>query len=204
MKYVRNLAKVDDNVMSVSPQLNKSSRPFVGILVLVNGRKYCVPFSSPKPKFKDKKNGIDFMKILDETQKKEQGVSKIIGALNFNNMLPVTESVLSEINIKTKKDDTSRTKNHKLLLAKQLDWCRKNEAEILNKANKLYILVTEHPERNRHLVQRCCNFKKLEDVLSRYSSKYHKQPNSVNESMLEYGLTDALNNNEIEEDDLEL
>ena len=56
MKYVRNLAKADDNVMSVSPQNGKSVRPFVGIIVLVNGRKYCIPLSSPKKKFENKTN----------------------------------------------------------------------------------------------------------------------------------------------------
>ncbi len=32
MKYVRDLAKVDDNVLSVSPQENKQRRPFVGVV----------------------------------------------------------------------------------------------------------------------------------------------------------------------------
>ena len=39
MKYIRNLASVDDHVLSVSPQVGKSIRPFLGIVVLVNGRK---------------------------------------------------------------------------------------------------------------------------------------------------------------------
>jgi protein AbiQ len=167
MKYVRDLAKADDNVMSVSPQLNKSSRPFVGILVLVNGHKYCVPLSSPKPKFENKKNSVDFMKILDETRKNENGANVSIGALNFNNMLPVAECFLAEINVKIRKNDTPRTINHKKLLTKQLDWCQKNETEILNKANKLYRLVTQYPEQNRHLTRRCCDFKKLETVLEK-------------------------------------
>lgn len=62
MKYVRNLAKIDDNVMSVSPQMNKSMRPFAGILILVNGKEYCVPLSSPKPKFAGKKSAVDFLR----------------------------------------------------------------------------------------------------------------------------------------------
>jgi hypothetical protein len=32
MKYVRDLARVDDNVMSVSPQVEKANRPFVGVV----------------------------------------------------------------------------------------------------------------------------------------------------------------------------
>jgi protein AbiQ len=31
MKYIRDLHKADDRVQSVSPQIHKSNRPFVGI-----------------------------------------------------------------------------------------------------------------------------------------------------------------------------
>lgn len=57
MKYVRNLSNVDDNVMSVSPQLGKATRPFVGIVVVNGTRSYCIPLSSSKPKHKQVRNG---------------------------------------------------------------------------------------------------------------------------------------------------
>ena len=64
MKYVRDLARVDNNVMSVSPQTGKSTRPFVGIVV--NGdRSYCVPLTSPKPKHERMRNGRDLTKVFD-------------------------------------------------------------------------------------------------------------------------------------------
>ena len=44
MKYIRNLAKADDHVMSVSPQVGKETRPFVGIVVVCESLKYCIPF----------------------------------------------------------------------------------------------------------------------------------------------------------------
>lgn len=69
MKYVRNLAKKDTNVMSVSPQINKSIRPFVGILILLNQRNYCIPLTSPKTKFEGKKNSVDFIKILHSSKR---------------------------------------------------------------------------------------------------------------------------------------
>lgn len=175
MKYVRDLSAVDDNVMSVSPQIVKSSRPFVGVLLLIEGQKYCVPLSSPKPKFENKKNSVDFMKILDETKKNEHGAPVMIGALNFNNMLPVSESVISEINIKINKGDSPKTVNHKKLLTKQLDWCQRNEKSILSHANKLYSLVTKYPEKNRGLCRRCCDFKRLESVLEKRLTKASEQ-----------------------------
>lgn len=34
MKYVRDLHRADDRVQSVSPQIHKSKRPFVGVVVI--------------------------------------------------------------------------------------------------------------------------------------------------------------------------
>lgn len=171
MKYVRNLAKVDDNVMSVSPQINKENRPFVGVLVLVNNQKYCVPLSSPKDKYKNKKNAIDFMRIVDDNDKDVNGAGKIIGALNFNNMLPVDESVLKPINLSILSTDNSKAIHYKKLITKQLNWCQANENKILSHANRTYDAVTKYPDKSRNLTRRCCDFKKLEAVLEKYISK---------------------------------
>ena len=43
MKYIRNLHKFDDNVFSVSPQVGKADRPFVGVVVICNEKQYCIP-----------------------------------------------------------------------------------------------------------------------------------------------------------------
>ena len=68
LKYIRKLANADSNVMSVSPQRGKAGRPFVGVVVLVNDRKYCIPLTSPKEKFLNKKSQVDFIKIFDDFQ----------------------------------------------------------------------------------------------------------------------------------------
>lgn len=47
MKYIRNLHNVDDRVSSVSPQIGKQHRIYVGIVVLCNERKYLIPLSHP-------------------------------------------------------------------------------------------------------------------------------------------------------------
>lgn len=91
MKYMRNLAKADDHVMFVSSQAGKETRPFVGIVIVCGTRKYCVPLSSPKPKHSSMKNDMDFMKIMDG--------EKLIGTLNFNNMIPVDESYTISLNL---------------------------------------------------------------------------------------------------------
>lgn len=72
LKYIRDLTNVDDSVMSISPQRGKQNRPFVGVVVLMNGRKYCIPLTSPKAKFEKMKSQVDFLKIFDESKKGEK------------------------------------------------------------------------------------------------------------------------------------
>ena len=98
MKYVRDLAKIDTNVMSVSPQVGKQSRPFVGVVLLCGGKRYCVPFSSPKPKHGHMRNSRDFSRIFDSR-------GKLIGVLNLNNMIPVNESVIAPIDMVIRPSD---------------------------------------------------------------------------------------------------
>ena len=159
MKYIRNLAKSDDHVMSVSPQVGKETRPFVGIVIVCGTRKYCVPLSSPKPKHSSMKNDLDFMKIMDG--------DKLIGVLNFNNMIPVDESCITPLNLRiTEKDDVT-TRKYKKMAAKQLDWCQHNQETIVKKANKLYAMV-QSEKTSGFLKRRCCDFRKLEGILQKW------------------------------------
>ncbi|MDO4796619.1 MAG: type III toxin-antitoxin system ToxN/AbiQ family toxin [Coriobacteriales bacterium] len=155
MKYVRELAKADDRVMSISPQLGKQNRPFVGIVVVCESKDYCIPLSSPKPKHATMKNAVDFLRITDRR-------GKLIGVLNLNNMIPVNGDVIRPVNMTPGAHDSVETRKYKELLNDQLDWCNANVEVIVRKANRLYKLVTEHPERSRGLVKRCCDFTKLE------------------------------------------
>ena len=44
MKLIRNMHNQgDDRVFSVSPQISKDNRPFVGLIVMLNNRQYCIP-----------------------------------------------------------------------------------------------------------------------------------------------------------------
>lgn len=164
MRYVRALAAVDEKVMSVSPQEHKENRPFVGIIVVCDGKKYCVPLTSPKPKHEKMKNDLDFSKIYD-------GRGKLVGALNFNNMIPVSQEVISLIDPTPNAHDTPQQRAYKELLNNQWDWCNKNAEAITHKARKLYKFVTQTPEKSRNLTRRCCDFLTLEAVLERYVAR---------------------------------
>ncbi|MEE0859364.1 MAG: type III toxin-antitoxin system ToxN/AbiQ family toxin [Acutalibacteraceae bacterium] len=168
IKYVRNLAQKDDNVRSVSPQLQKNNRPLVGVLVMVNGRNYCAPLSSPKLKHENMKNSVDFLKIKDSNEAN----AKVIGVINLNNMIPVDQSVITPLNLHIKQSDTPEDRYYKGLLNDQLDWCNDNMDLIVKKAQKLYDTVTNPKEStSKLLLKRCCDFAKLEKVLDKYISK---------------------------------
>lgn len=164
VKYVRDLANVDDRVMSVSPQQHKENRPFVGIIIIMEQYNYCIPMTSPKPKHNKMKNDLDFSKILDSN-------NHLIGALNFNNMIPVSNDVIQKLDIRPSSSDTPKERAYKELLNNQLDWCNDNIDNIIKKANKLYRLITQSPEKSFNLTRRCCDFKKLEAVLERRLAK---------------------------------
>ncbi|MCR4639880.1 type III toxin-antitoxin system ToxN/AbiQ family toxin [Ruminococcus sp.] len=163
LKYVRELAKKDDIVRSVSPQIGKEQRPFVGVIIICGDKKYCVPLSSPKPKHESMRNDKDFTKIVVK--------NKLIGVLNFNSMIPVDEAVIMSLDLTIHSNDTPQNKYYKILTKKQLNWCQQNQDDIVNKANKLYLIVTETPDKMINLTRRCCDFKKLEAVLEKYISK---------------------------------
>ena len=155
MKYVCDLANADDRVMSVSPQIGKEKRPFVGIVILCESKKYCIPLSSPKPKHLSMKNDKDFTRMFDKHR-------KMIGCLYFNNMIPVTDSVLCPVNTKLRPEMHVSEREYVSLLNDQLDWCNENQKAIIRKAEKLYRLVTETPDKLPLLTKRCCDFLKLE------------------------------------------
>lgn len=162
MKYIRNLHHADNNVMSVSPQIKKETRPFIGVIVICDNKQYCVPLSSPKEKHQAMKNDVDFMKIFDG--------EKLIAVLNFNEMIPVRDDVITPLNMRQEKSDDEKSRHYKKMTAKQLSFCQKNQDAIVRKANRLYDLVTSG-KASLNLKKRCCDFVRLESVLARY-----KQP----------------------------
>ena len=162
MKYVRDLHNADDRVQSVSPQIHKSNRPFVGIVVVFESHMYCIPLDHPKEKHYKIKNDVDFTRIFDG--------DRIIGVLNFNNMIPVDETVVKKLDVKVSNKDNDSEKAYKKLCAKELDWIQKNQEAIVKKANKLYRMITTD-EANDLLRRRCVDFKKLESVLKKWKRK---------------------------------
>ena len=110
----------------------------------------------------NKKNDVDFSRIFDG--------DKLIGVLNFNNMIPVDERVITKIDLKINKNDSKQEIYYKTLCTKELDWCQKNQDIIIKKANKLYKLVQKENV-SKTLKKRCNDFKKLEKILLKKNSE---------------------------------
>lgn len=130
----------------------KQTRPYVGIVLEINSIKYYAPFSSPKPKHKKMKNAKDFRKINNG----------MYGAINFNNMIPVLDSALIEIDIANITDVKYRR-----LLQNQYNSIKSDEKGILKTAENLRkIIFAEGKNLSEHdkiIKQRCCNLVLLEE-----------------------------------------
>ena len=164
MKYVRNLHNIDNRVLSVSPQIGKDERPFLGVIIVCNEHKYCVPLSKPKKKHEKMRDKIDFKKIVYE------GI--LIGVLNFNLMIPVEEAQIQRIDTKIRKHDNQDTRKKKKLLLKELEWCNEHSRDLINTANVLYqkyVLGENFSAR-----EQCLDFKKMELECARYNQKGKK------------------------------
>ena len=161
IKYIRNLHRIDDRVLSVSPQTGKDERPFLGIIVLCNNQKYCVPLSKPKSKHHKMRNKIDFKKIEKDGQ--------LLGVLNFNLMIPVEEKQIREIDVKIRKHDDSRTRKKKELLLKELLWCNEHLVELCNTANVLY--NSYNSDKQFSARSQCLDFVKMEKECKKYNEK---------------------------------
>ena len=161
MKYIRDLQNADKRVYSVSPQVGKQSRPYLGIIVMCGDQKYCVPLTTPKTKHNKMKDKIDFTKIIVD--------GDFIAAINFSRMILVESTHLSKVDTKIRKHDNARLKERKELLSKELEWCNEHYEEIVNKANVLYSKYKSGEYFKRR--NDCLDFVKLEIVCDAYKMK---------------------------------
>ncbi len=135
----------------------KELRPFVGVLFEINDCMYFAPLSSPKPKHLKLKNKIDFLKI-------DNGK---LGAINFNNMLPVTKKNIVKLDL-NKKCKTNDDIKYIKLLKEQIYWLNRNSEKLYGKSKKLYNNYMNN-KLTSSLLNRCCNFKLLEEKCREYN-----------------------------------
>ena len=99
---------------------------------------------------------------------------RLIGVLNFNLMIPVTEKQLIPVDLKVHPNDAPNVKAWKRLCTKELKWCRKAENEVIvrDKARNIYHLCTMDDKFQGK--KRCLDFKRLEEVCKKYNNKHNQ------------------------------
>ena len=89
--------------------------------------KYFAPLSSPKPKHKTMKTTLDFLKIAGGD----------LGAINFNNMLPVTDKNIIKLDL-DKECLTKTEEKYTKMLKEQIFWLNRNDDKLYGRSKKLY------------------------------------------------------------------
>lgn len=156
-EYCEYLRKYDDKVPYNYKE--KELRPFIGVLFRIGNLMYFAPLSSPKPKHIRLKSKLDFLKI-------DNGK---LGAINFNNMLPVTEQNIIKLDL-DKECLTKSEEKYTKLLKEQLYWLNRNDEKLYGRSKKLYDKYISNTL-NKSIVERCCNFILLEKKCIEYNER---------------------------------
>ncbi|WP_125764357.1 type III toxin-antitoxin system ToxN/AbiQ family toxin [Levilactobacillus mulengensis] len=145
-RYITYLRQFDHRVL-----LNKSHRPYIGIILKAGKMNYFAPLVTAKPGKKINKRLA--MNIWDNIEQDPLPLSY----LSFNNMIPVIESVWRPVDMaELECEDVQKFK----LLIKEISYIRPRESDVLKKAASVY---------NKQAVvgipffhQMCIDFKLLE------------------------------------------
>ncbi len=154
--YCDYLRKFDNKVYYNKNE--KELRPFIVILFQINDCEYFAPLTSPKVKHKNMKNTLDFYKIKNGE----------LGAVNFNNMIPVNKNNYFLVDLNIKSNSIADIKYQKLL-KEQLAWLNANYIQVKNKACKLYQLYNNE-RLPKNIRERCCDFRLLEEKCIKYNT----------------------------------
>lgn len=161
-EYVNYLRQFDEKVENID--YNTKLKPYIGILITINEFNYYVPISSAKEKHYKIREGMDFIKLIQD--------SKIIGVLNLNNMIPISDEnvkVLKYKEIENYRDFDSYKQRTLYIsfLSFELNLINDKMEKIKKSAMKLYNERINNPTSN--VSKRCCNFKLLEQKCIEYN-----------------------------------
>ena len=163
-EYVNYLREFDDKVENIN--YNKKLKPYIGILITIDELDYYVPISSAKEKHYKIKEGIEFIKIKQD--------DKILGVLNLNNMIPISNDNVKELEYKDIEQYRNFTNDREKslyisFLNFELNLINNKIEKIKKNAMKLYKEKINNPESN--VSKRCCNFRLLEEKNKSYNKK---------------------------------
>lgn len=177
LDYLRYLHGIDPEVQ-FSETKNYAAKPFLGILVMLEGRHYVIPLTSAKPKhtklrYADKGHYL----IYEQVPKTELGprdiykeisdteVRKLFSMLEIKKMIPVRPELCARIDF-----DALADRRYVDLLEKEYRFCQKIQDGILEKAKRLY----GDQKRTGKVRPMCCDYSGLEKACDAYSATEKK------------------------------
>ncbi|MBQ3826276.1 MAG: type III toxin-antitoxin system ToxN/AbiQ family toxin [Spirochaetaceae bacterium] len=153
------------------------NKPYLGILINSDGKKYVLPLSSAKEKHKSWKNieadrfliyeNCDISVLSKSAVYKanaDGSVKHIFSVLDLKKMIPVKDGLYKKVNLNSEKGDSVQIRNYKNLLNKEYSFCLKIIDTIIQKATKLY----DKQMKTGRIIPFCCNFKLLEAKCEEY------------------------------------
>ena len=125
-------------------------RPYIGVLLSINGLDYFAPLSSYKEK-QDRINNITVFKLHEKGNPENK-----LGVIHLNNMFPVPANQLTEVVI----DINDR---YGRMLQNQYEYILHYQEKIKEQANRLYEITNVN--KNSFLANLSCDFKALESYV---------------------------------------
>lgn len=147
-EYIKYLGNYQKHIFAQTE--GKDKRKYIGIVLEIKGFKYFAPLSSYKEKHKKMKEGVDFIKIKD------------YAVINLNNMIPVPNSQIVDIDINREKNAS-----YKYLLQAESREVNRQKSRIRKNAEIVY----SHKKHNGNatpLAKRTNDFELLEKLCKEY------------------------------------
>ena len=156
------------------------NKPYLGVLMTNNGKKYVLPLTSAKEKHKtwkdsypdrflvyaiEDKNAVGNSAIFVPTNDANK-VKHILSAVDIKKMIPVTDEVISFVDINPDNTDSEDITKYKDLLNKEYSFCVKIVDEILRKASRIY----DKQISTGKVQMFACDFAKMESALDEWKS----------------------------------
>ena len=147
-EYIKYLSMYQKHIFTQDAE--KDNRKYIGVVFEIKGMKYFAPLSSYKEKHKKMKESEDIIKIKD------------YAVINLNNMIPVPDSQIVDIDINKEKEPSYRylLQAESREISRQKNRIRKN-AEIVYSHKK-------HNDNSTALAKRTNNFELLEKLCKEY------------------------------------
>lgn len=174
INYIKYLHQYDSRVQ-YNPDysdLKNQNRPYIGVLLNVNGNNYFAPLEHPRASHQTLKSNLHIYKIKGGKY----------GVIGLNNMIPVPQTALLNFDINT-------NSNRNILIA-QFIACKNDWTNIQNRANQIYNKRVTAP--NKFEKKMFCDFKFLEQKCSEYIQTKTQEQTQINNQTQPQSLADKI------------